>query len=189
MFQILANEQIRTVPIGKFEVADTRGRTGVKLTPSQDGTIAVGASADKKVHIMDIASSQTMTLEGHTSPVRAVRFVDVPSANAPIIASGSWDKTVRYWDMRQPQPIGVLELPERVYTMDTGGSVLVIGTAENQMHFVNLHNDPLKVSRSVESTLTYQTSALSVSADGSRWAVGGIDGRCVNQVVDEKDTR
>lgn len=161
----------------------------MKLTPSQDGTIAVGASADKKVHLMDLNSSQTMTLEGHTSPVRAVRFVDVPSANAPIIASGSWDKTVRYWDMRQQQPIGVLELPERVYAMDTGGSALVLGTAENQIHFVNLHNNPLQVSRSTESTLKHQTSALSVSADGSRWAAGGIDGRCVNQVVDEKDTR
>ena len=138
---------------------------------------------------MDLSSSQTMTLEGHTSPVRTVRFVDVPSANAPIIASGSWDKTVRYWDMRQPQPIGVLELPERVYNMDTGGSLLAVGTADNSMHFVNLHKNPLQLWKTVETPLTYQTSALSVTADGTRWAVGGIEGRCVVQVVDEKDLR
>ncbi|KAH6636178.1 WD40-repeat-containing domain protein [Chaetomium tenue] len=154
---------------------------------NKDGTIAVGASADKKLHLMDLKSSQTMTLEGHTSPVRTVRFVDVPSANAPIIASGSWDRTVRYWDMRQPQPIGVLELPERVYAMDTGGSLLAISTAENQLHFVNLHDNPLKLWKSIVPPIPLQTTAVSVTADGTRWAIGTIAGRAAAQVVDEKD--
>lgn len=138
---------------------------------------------------MDLNSSQTMTLEGHTSPVRAVRFVDVPSANAPIIASGSWDKTVRYWDMRQQQSIGVLHLPERVYGMDTGGSLLVIATAEPKVHLVNLHDNPLELWRSDKSPLKRQLSAASVTPDGTRWAVGGIEGRAAAQSVNQKDKK
>jgi mRNA export factor len=137
---------------------------------------------------MDLNSNQTMALEAHSSPVRSVRFVTVPSANAPVIASGSWDKTVRYWDMRQPQPIATLQLPERVYSMDARGPLLAAGTADNQLHLVNLAN-PLQIWKSVKSPLSPQISSVSVSAGGSRWAIGGIEGRAAAQVADEKDKR
>ena len=138
---------------------------------------------------MDLNSSKTMTLEAHTTPVRTERFVDVPSANAPIIASGSWDKTVRYWDLRQPQPIGALELPERVYAMDAAGPLLVTATADNHLHFVNLHGNPLELLKTVESPLKHQTTSVSVFADGTRWAISGIDGRAAAQVTDVNDKR
>ena len=136
---------------------------------------------------MDLGSSQTMTIEAHSAPVRAVRFVDIPSANAPIIASGSWDKTVRYWDMRQPRPIGTLELPERVYAMDAAGPLLTAATADNQLHLVNLHGNPLQLWKTVKSPLGHQIKSLSVSSSGTRWGIGGIDGRAAAQAADETD--
>jgi mRNA export factor len=138
---------------------------------------------------MDLNSSQTMKLEGHTAPVRAVRFVEVPSANAPIIASGSWDKTVRYWDLRQPQSIGTLQLSERVYAMDAAGPLLLAATADNKLHFVDLRANPLQLWRSAKSPLARQTTAVSVCSDGSRFAVASIEGRAAAQASDEKDKR
>jgi mRNA export factor len=189
MFQTLektntngSNRQAPTL-LNEFEVGERQ------LTPVQDGTLAIGAAADKKIHVMDLNSGQTMTIEAHSAPVRAVRFVNVPSANGPIIASGSWDKTVRYWDMRQPQPIGTLQLPERVYAMDADGPLLTAATADNQLQLVNLHGNPLQVSKSIKSPLNYQTTSLSVCPGGTRWAIGGIDGRAAAQVSDEKDKR
>ncbi|KAK4238954.1 WD40-repeat-containing domain protein [Achaetomium macrosporum] len=154
---------------------------------SKDGTIAAGAAADKTIQLMDLNSSQTMKLEGHAAPVRAVRFVEVPSANAPIIASGSWDKTVRYWDLRQPQPIGKIQLSERVYAMDAAGPLLFAATADNQLHLVDLRANPLQLWRSTKSPLAHQTTTASVSSDGSRWAIGSIEGRTAAQAADEKD--
>jgi mRNA export factor len=151
--------------------------------------MAAGAAADKKIHVMHLQSGQTLTLEGHTAPVRAVRFVDVPSANAPIIASGSWDKTVRYWDLRQPQPVATLQLPERVYAMDAAGPHLVAVAADHHLHFANLHTNPVQVWKSLKSPLSAQTRCVSLCAGGTRWAVGSIEGRVAAQVVEEKDKR
>jgi mRNA export factor len=91
--------------------------------------------------------------------------------------------------MRQPQPIGALQLPERVYAMDAAGPLLVAATADNNLHFVNLHGNPLELWKTVESPLKYQTTSVSVYADGTRWAIGGIDGRAAAQVADAKDKR
>ncbi len=75
----------------------------------------------------------------HDSAVRALRFVDVPGASAPVLATGSWDRTVRYWDVRDTgKPVATLACKDRVYAMDTGGSLLVIGTAELHVHVVDL---------------------------------------------------
>lgn len=138
---------------------------------------------------MELSTGKTVALEGHAAPVRTVRFVNVPSAGTSILASGSWDKTVRYWDLRQPEPIGALQLAERVYTMDAAGPLLVAATADHQVHLVDLHGNPLAVCKSVKSPVPGQTRSVAVCADGSRWAVAGIDGRAAAQVADDKDTR
>jgi len=156
----------------------------------QDGTLVTGASADKKIYVLNLASGSpdTLKLEGHEAPVRSVRFVDVPNVGAPIIASGSWDKTIRYWDLRQPSAIATIKLDERVYAMDANAGVLCAATADNNMHFVNLASDPSQIVRKSKSPLAHQTRSVSVSHDGSRWAAGGIEGRAAAQSVDEKNT-
>ncbi|KAK3997290.1 WD40-repeat-containing domain protein [Cladorrhinum sp. PSN332] len=157
---------------------------------SKDGTLVAGASAGKTVYVLNLASgsSDTLKFEGHEAPIRSVRFVDIPSANAPIIASGSWDKTIRYWDLRQPSAVATIKLGERAYAMDASGAVLCAVTADNNVHFVNLHGDPSQVWRVTKSPLAHQPRSVSVAHDGSRWAIGSIEGRAAAQATDEKDT-
>ena len=47
-----------------------------------------------------------------------------------MLITGSWDRTVRYWDLRQPNPVHTQQLPERVYAMDAVFPVLVVGLAD-----------------------------------------------------------
>lgn len=125
---------------------------------------------------MDLQSGETRKLEAHTLPIRAVRFFRRPWVNNPLLASASWDKTVLYWDLRQPKPIGVLQLPDRVFAMDVAESLLAAATADRHIHFVDLGN-PTQPRLSRESPLKYHMTSISVSRGGCCAAVGGVDGR------------
>lgn len=79
-------------------------------------------------------------IAAHDAPIRSVRFFDAPNSNAPMVVTGSWDRTVRYWDLRTPTPAAQIALPERVYSLDVRNKLLVIATADQQLHLVNLDN-------------------------------------------------
>lgn len=51
----------------------------------------------------------------------------------PILCTASWDKTLRYWDMRQPQPMHQQGMQERVYAMDVKNNLLVAGLANRHI--------------------------------------------------------
>ncbi|ETO25903.1 G-protein beta WD-40 repeats containing protein [Reticulomyxa filosa] len=87
---------------------------GVQYAPYQSGisgganTILSG-SEDKSVRLWDIRSKKEIQVfKGHTNGVTCVEYLHVGSCNdnepevnrANIVCSGSWDKTIRFWDVR-----------------------------------------------------------------------------------------
>lgn len=103
-----------------------------------------------------------------------------------MLVTGSWDKTVKYWDMRQQNPAATVNCQERVYAMDVKNKLLVIGTADRYIDIVNL-DQPDKFYKTLQSPLKYQTRVISCFTDAMGFAVGSIEGRCAIQYVEEKD--
>jgi WD40 repeat protein len=68
----------------------------LSLSLSPDGTMLASGSYDNTVRLWGYATQSTAlkTFSGHTSVVRAVRFV-----SNQILASGSDDKTIKIWDV------------------------------------------------------------------------------------------
>ncbi|KAL7626964.1 hypothetical protein AAE478_003739 [Parahypoxylon ruwenzoriense] len=161
-------------------------KTAESSPVSQDGTLVAAGGADKKTHILHLATGQQASFSGHGAPIRAVRFIEAPASSAPIIASGSWDRTVKLWDLRQRTPVASIICQERVYAMDSKAQFLVVGTAGRQIHLVDLQN-PTAILRTTVSPLEHQTKAVSVSPDGTAWVTAGIGGRCgINALEEEK---
>ncbi|KAK1252859.1 hypothetical protein MKX08_004046 [Trichoderma sp. CBMAI-0020] len=157
---------------------------------SKDGTLVAAAGADKNVRALHAPTGQTALIGTHSAPVRSICFVDIPSSPAPVLASGSWDKTVRYWDLRQMgKPLATLNCADRVYSMDTAAHLLVIATAERHIHLVDLRNDPTTFARNTTSPLKHQTKAVAAFPNGEGWATASIEGRCAINAVDEKDVK
>ncbi|KAI9749024.1 MAG: RNA export factor gle2 [Chaenotheca gracillima] len=155
---------------------------------SKDGTKVVGAGADKAARMLDLqsGSNNAQQVAVHEQPIRVTRFVDIPQSAQPMLVTGSWDKTVKYWDLRTPNPVATLECQERVYTLDVKDKLMVIGTADRYINIVNL-SEPQKFYKTIQSPLKWQTRVVSCFTDSTGFAVGSIEGRCAIQYVEEKD--
>lgn len=153
---------------------------------SPDGTKVISGGADNQVKLYDVQSGQAQQIGQHDAPVKAVRFVECGPANTSVVVSGSWDKTLRYWDTRQPQPISTIQLPERVYAMDASQKILVVGTAERHIAIIDLNN-PQQIFKSSMSPLKWQTRSIACYPQGNGYALGSIEGRCAFQYIDEAE--
>jgi mRNA export factor len=55
-----------------------------------------------------------------------------------LVATASWDKSVRLWDTRQPNPAATLPLTDRAFCMDAGGPGMVVCTGDRKIHVFDL---------------------------------------------------
>ncbi|QRV95179.1 poly(A)+ RNA export protein [Ceratobasidium sp. AG-Ba] len=151
---------------------------------NKEGTKVFSGGMDKAGRMYDIQTGQSTQVAAHDDAVKVVRWVD---AQGGILATGSWDKTVKYWDTRQPTPIAKIDLPERCYTMDIAYPILAVGVAERQIQVYNLNN-PTTVFRTITSPLKWQTRVVSCFHNGKGFGIGSIEGRVAIQYIDEKDS-
>lgn len=137
--------------------------------------------------MLDLGAGQTTATQvaAHDQPIRCVK--SFTHNGTPMLVTGSWDKSIKYWDLRTPNPVATVDAGERVYTMDVrNDSMLVIGTAERHIKVVDL-KQPDRFYKTLPSPLKWQTRTVSTFIDGSGFAIGSIEGRCAIQYVDEKD--
>ncbi|KAI9827014.1 MAG: RNA export factor gle2 [Phylliscum demangeonii] len=155
---------------------------------SKDGTKVVGSGVDKAARLMDLGSGN-MTVQqvaAHDAPIRAVRFFEVANVNAPMLVTGSWDKTVKYWDLRTANPVATTTVQDRVYSLDVRNQLLVIGTADRYINIINLNNIQ-KIYKTQQSPLKWQTRVVTCFNDGMGYVIGSVEGRCAIQYVEDKD--
>jgi len=114
------------------------------------------------------------------------KFFFIPNLNT--VVTGSWDKSLKYWDTRTPKAVATVQLPERVSCMDVIHPLSVVGTADKQLHIFHL-SKPDKPYRSFQSPLRYQPRTLACFPDRTGFAIGSIEGRVAINYVDEKVAR
>lgn len=73
--------------------------------------------------------------------------------------AGSWDRTLKYWDGRTPNPVLTVQLPERCYALDVKHPLLVVGTADRHILVYNLAK-PDQPYKQLLSPLKWQTRCV-----------------------------
>ncbi|ESO09225.1 hypothetical protein HELRODRAFT_109550 [Helobdella robusta] len=165
---------------------------------SDDGSKIFTASTDKSAKMWDLASNQFVQVAQHEAPVKTVHWIKGSSYS--VLMTGSWDKTLKFWDTRTPNPILNIQLPERVYCADVLYPMAVVGTAGRQVIIYQLDNHPQEF-KSLESPLKYQHRCVSIFCERKPassnafsntqqtsglpvgFALGSIEGRVAIQYV------
>ena len=98
------------------------------------------------------------------SPVSHVHALPLFCTDALI--TGSWDRTVRFWDPRaSSQQQSSHEVPERVYNMDLVNHILVVAMASRLFHIYDIRKMD-SPAQTRESSLKFMTRALACMSDG-----------------------
>jgi len=149
---------------------------------SGDGMRVFSGLCDGKVKMWNLQTGQAIQIGQHSAGVKSVFSLD----EIGVIATGSWDKSVRFWDLRSPNPTATTSLSDRLYCMDVKLPLGVIGTAERALHFYDMRKATMEFKR-IESPLKYQSRVISCFIDKTGFALGSIEGRVAIHYIEEKD--
>lgn len=150
---------------------------------SADGSKLFTAGTDKKGMMWDIMADKFQQVAAHDAPIKEMFYV----GDKNVLVTGSWDKTLRYWDLRSDRHVGSVNLSDRVYCMDVKGSLCVVGTAAKKLHVFTME-DPFRVYRDINSPLRQQLRCISCFPSREGFAVGSIEGRVAIHHQEERNS-
>jgi len=153
---------------------------------NKEGNKVISGGGDNAARLFDVQTGQAQQVAQHDAPIKVVKWLETPQGS--ILATGSWDKTIKYWDMRTPNPVSTVQLLERCYTFDVSYPLMVVGTAERHVQIFNLTN-PTTPYKTMISPLKWQTRVISCFPNATGFAMGSVEGRVAIQYVDEKDSQ
>lgn len=156
---------------------------------SRDGNVVFSVGGDKAVRMWQLggstpANNVPQQIGAHDAPIKSVGFLN--STN--LVVSGGWDCKLKFWDARSPTPVGVLDMPERVYAMDVRDNLLVVATAGRHILAYDCTSQPREIHRK-ESPLRFQSRCVACFADSTGFAVGSIEGRVGIHYLQKVDGR
>ncbi|KAH8355242.1 hypothetical protein KR093_009397, partial [Drosophila rubida] len=148
---------------------------------SDDGFKVYLCTSGHEVHQWDLQSNQLTQIGSHEAGVRSCHWIKSP--HYACLMTGSWDKTVKFWDARSPLPMLRMNLPDRCYASDVLYPVAAVVCASNSIVTFTLDRIPTDY-RCTESTLKQQMRCISLFRDNATalpagFVVGGIEGRTV----------
>lgn len=176
-----SNGAFNAVP--KIHVTHSPNTAALCSCFSSDGTTVFSGGTDNAVRMLNLGQtvnqgSEAQQIGKHDAPVKSVGFCH----ESKLVVSGGWDKKLHFWDCRQPNPVGSLDLPERCYDLDVRGNMMVVATAEKHLLVYNLSGQPVLHSN-VPSPLKMQSRCVACFPDMTGFAVGSIEGRVGIQYV------
>ncbi|KAI8468059.1 MAG: quinon protein alcohol dehydrogenase-like superfamily [Monoraphidium minutum] len=147
----------------------------------RDGAFYTGG-LDCRVTRVDATTSQQQVLGAHTAPIKCVEWLE----SRGLLATASWDMTLRLWDPRAPPGaanVGAAALPGKAYTLAAGGRHLVVGTSARHVWIYDIERLELgEASQTRESSLKYQTRCVAAHPGG--YALGSVEGRVAMEYFD-----
>ena len=125
-----------------------------------------------------------ITLGNHNAGVKCIEY----ASDFNILISGSWDRTLIYWDIRSGQKISTINLPAKVFCCGQNGNILVLGLSNKYVETYDLRN--YKQHMNLEKTvLKHQLRCIDVFPDQRGYVCSSIEGRTAIKHFDKYDAK
>lgn len=148
------------------------------------GKRAFLGNIEGEVKEIDLENGRATSVIGtkHDAGIQSLTYI--PNSKG-IIVSGSWDKSVQYFDCRLQGGTTAYhtKLPEKVFAMDASESNVVVSMANRLVHIYDIRN-PTSPVQIRESGLKYQTRSIKCMPDGKGYAQSSIEGRVAIEYFD-----
>lgn len=169
-------------PQGKLiQVYSAHGYEVLSLTCSQDNRLFASAGGDRAVFLWDVATATTVRRfgtagggdqGGHTARVNAVSFAGESDS---LLVSGSFDTTVRIWDVKagSARPVQTLsEARDAVTCVAVRGADIVVGSVDGRVRAYDVRNG-----RCTTDVIGASVTSLSLTRDARAALVASLDGK------------
>ena len=135
---------------------------------------------DRALKVYDFSAQQETIVGSHDNAIRCVLYN--PELN--VVVTGSWDKSIKLWDMRQKNCIGTYDQNnETVLTMSMCGERIVVGTSNRKVAIWNLRNMQFAEQRRV-SSLKFRTCVIECFPNCQGYVLGSIEGRVAVEFIE-----
>jgi len=118
----------------------------------------------------------------HDAPIKRIHYIDEMN----LLCTGSWDRTLKYWDGRQQTAVASVPIHERLYAMSIMFPLSVVATAERAIIIYDIRRATQEYKR-IQSPLKFQSRCIACFPDKTGFALGSIEGRVAVHHVEDKD--
>ncbi|KAK0193158.1 WD40-repeat-containing domain protein [Armillaria mellea] len=142
---------------------------------------AYSGGLDCTVRHLALETEKTTPLGAHDDSISSM----VWSASTNALITGSWDRTLRFWDPRAEGGGAQQQhaMPERVYHVDIVGHMLVLAMASRLVRIYDTRRMEAPLQER-ESSLKYLTRSLACMANGEGYAMASTEGRIAVEYFD-----
>ncbi|CAG8482890.1 12569_t:CDS:2, partial [Acaulospora morrowiae] len=147
-----------------------------------DGAHVYSAGLDHCVKSFDINTHNEGLVGTHEQAVKCVEY----NLENNLIVSGSWDATIRLWDVRNKDAqTGVynMDYNAKVFAISLVSFKLVVATAGRQFFIYDIRNMS-ETRQKRESSLKFMTRSVKCMPNGQGYACSSIEGRVAVEFFD-----
>jgi tricorn protease-like protein len=139
---------------------------------ADDRTIAGGSGGQNTIKVWDVATGkEKLTIPGNSGGVYAVAY----DPNSNLLASGGWDKTVRFWDSTGQQRSTLSGHTQDIWALafSPDGKILATGSEDRTVKLWDVATGKVIVTFTEHAASVY---TVVFSRDGKMLATGSRDG-------------
>lgn len=150
-----------------------------KLYTFQGATHIVYGGIAGILQYRDANLNTVHTIGSHGDAIKNIDYL--PSKTA--IVTGSWDKTIKIWDLRQKESVATYEQCDgKVYSMSVEDEKIAVGTSGSKALIWDLRN---MKSYLILHRLNHRVNCIALSPNKQCYAIGHCDGRVAVSYIDK----